>query len=220
MTWENIYLTHGRVQLSPMKVVTLLSQRLNKNQAYSVLDVGCGTGRHSLFLAKELPFSNFSCFDNAPSSISLLRESVAEYPDRERFECMVKDIDDSALDFNRDFDVVICTLLIHHGYWSDIQKRLIKLNNWLKVGGSLVLAVLADKDPRIKTGYEVEPLTRLDTAQLDGDVPHHFFSEVELLGALATYKIIFCEAVEKESVTSEGNACHWEVLAEKKIVTP
>src|SRR5690606_41788792 len=44
----------------------------------SLLDIGCGTGRHCIELAKRHKRLHFDCFDFAPNNISVLKRKQNE----------------------------------------------------------------------------------------------------------------------------------------------
>jgi len=52
-TWENFYKTRGRFYLVPHSKINRVIAKLKAYRVKKVLDLGCGSGRHSVALAKE-----------------------------------------------------------------------------------------------------------------------------------------------------------------------
>ena len=52
-TWENFYKKYGRYYLTPHPYLTTLINFLNKKRVKKVLDLGCGSGRHLIELARN-----------------------------------------------------------------------------------------------------------------------------------------------------------------------
>lgn len=50
--WESIFKKSGKVFLKPQEDMNKVIKLLKKNKAKRVLDLGCGSGRHTVMLAK------------------------------------------------------------------------------------------------------------------------------------------------------------------------
>jgi ubiquinone/menaquinone biosynthesis C-methylase UbiE/uncharacterized membrane protein YphA (DoxX/SURF4 family) len=105
--------------------------------ARRLLDVGCGPGQVTLFIAESLPGTDVTGVDIAPTMIELARGHAAKSPavDRVRFE--VADV--AHLPFpDGTFDVVASTGSIKH--WPDQRAALRELHRVLVPGGRVLLA--------------------------------------------------------------------------------
>lgn len=222
MTWDDIYLRQGIVQHAPMSVVVDLVDELRKlgpQQSWRILDAGCGTGRHAFFSASGLPEAQVYCCDSSPHAITIFREKLpTDLESRMTLEIIDLDVDGQRIPTN--FDAVISTLTIHHGDWHQFEFRFDLLVQSLSQEGLFAFACLSDEDPRAQTGEEVGPRTRINTAQDDGDVLHHF-SNVEdlkkLFGSYENLEIIKQELVSQPGTTFSGTAKYWEILAKKRL---
>jgi len=78
------------------------------------------------------------------------------------------------------------------------------------------LIVVSTEHPKCATGREIEPGTRIDTAAVDGHVPHHFFSEGDLRELFGDFEILNLEHFvgPSELEPSRGSAA-WELSARK-----
>jgi SAM-dependent methyltransferase len=164
-----------------------------------VLDLGCGVGRHVVYLA-ERGF-RMAGLDVSPSGIRLTQEAclVREF----QFEGRVSDM--SALPWSdQTFDAVLSISAIHHHQRQEIQRTLGEVRRVLKPGGLL----LADFPCTHTTDYclmrtqvcagqidEVEPNTFVDRRSGledtdDGFLPHHYCDEADLRDLLSSFEII------------------------------
>ncbi len=74
--WDELYRQQGRVFTEPHEDMPGIVQLLKSRGASTVLDLGSGTGRHTVYLAR----SGFSLFglDNSPEGINVTRQWLAD----------------------------------------------------------------------------------------------------------------------------------------------
>ena len=150
-------------------------QLLKDRGASTVLDLGSGTGRHAVCLAK----CGFSVFglDNSPEGLKATRRWLADegltaelrlQSMTERFPC------DDAF-----FDAVVSVQVIHHADVAAIRGMVGEVTRVLKKGGLLFVTV-----PKLRNqGERFEQLEPNTYVPLDGPergVPHHYFTTEEL----------------------------------------
>jgi len=113
----------------------------------SILDVGCGTGGHSLLLAKR--GYDVSGVDLSPHMLSIAKEKAAE----EGLSLKLKEGDARSFEFGEKFDAVVSMFAVM-GYQitnEDIDKAFKRVREHLKSGGLFVFdiwfgpAVLTDR---------------------------------------------------------------------------
>jgi tellurite methyltransferase len=164
-----------------------------------VLDVGCGVGRHMVYLGGR--GFRVAGVDISPSGVRLSREACAER--QIPCECQVSEM--HTLPWaDETFDAALSTSAIHHYHRSGIVQALAEVWRVLKPGG-LFLADFPSTDTldyqqtrsRVAAGLlvEVEPDTFVDERpelhDLDDDfLPHHYCDEGDLRDLLQPFEIV------------------------------
>lgn len=184
---------------------------LKRIKAKRVLDLGCGTGVHSVALAKG-GFQVFG-FDLVDSVVKIAGDWLKQ--EGLKANLSVGDIYKKLPYKDNFFDGVISTKVLHHGTIVQIKSLLKELERVMRPGGLLMVEV-----PRKKRGYErfrgkYKKIGRgiiMPTAGPEKDIPHYIFSSPkELIDLLPNYKIL--------SVGLSGNANrknHYTLLAKLK----
>jgi ubiquinone/menaquinone biosynthesis C-methylase UbiE len=210
--WDKIYKNKGEVQAEVMRLVKKASSIFKKHGVSRVLDLGCGTGRHTLFLAS----SGFDAYgvDISEAGVAITGEKLK----RAGLRATLRINDFDSLHFKGGyFDAVISTHTIHHAKIDKIRMALKEIHRVLKQDGLLVLAILSFKDPWYQMGKEIERNTRLRIGDPDeGSIPHHYFTEKELRSELKRFKILEFEHRLEWSKRRQVMSAHWEVICQKK----
>jgi cyclopropane fatty-acyl-phospholipid synthase-like methyltransferase len=73
-TWESIFAREGLVFTNPHEDVAHLADLLHQRSAQTILDLGCGSGRHLLYFAQQ----HFTMYgiDAAPTGLALTRQQL------------------------------------------------------------------------------------------------------------------------------------------------
>ena len=169
--WNRIYEERGILQKEPSETVIEAVNFFKHELVRRVLDLGCGTGRHTAYLLEE-GFQIYGC----DSSEVALELAMAALPTVDFETCNM-----TALPYEDGFfDAVICNHVIQHGTIAEIKVAISEIHRILRKGGILFLVAISTNHPKYLTGTEIEPNTRINTDSVDGDLPHHFFTEEEL----------------------------------------
>lgn len=197
--WEKRYVTDFcDVDIIPSDFVKRTVERIKDKTIKSILDLGCGAGRDSLYL------SNFgydiTAFDLSSKALSLFEDR----PQNVKFIC--GDMQNMELPKNS-FDMVFANLTLH--YFDDaITKKIIKdITNILKKGGVLTFLCKSTKDPLYGEGIKVEENV------FDYKYRRHFFDENYINELLTDYNI---EIIEEREGIYYVPCAFVEVLAVKK----
>jgi tRNA (cmo5U34)-methyltransferase len=118
----------------------------------SILDLGCGTGLSSLFLADAFPQAQLELVDVSDAMLDQARDRLGE----NRFTYTISDF--MELRPSRTFDAVISALAIHHLSHGDKKELFARIHGWIRPGGLFVNADQAagpnaDEDQRYRDDW-------------------------------------------------------------------
>jgi SAM-dependent methyltransferase len=170
-------------QLVPFVVEALPTFKRNKIKR--VLDLGCGAGRHCVYLAKN----GFDVF-GVDASLSALR-LARKWSQEENLSVTLTQATMTHIPF-RDcrFDAVISVSVIHHALKADIAKTIGEVHRILKRNGLFSANLTSLNDPRYGTGQKVEAGTFRTLEAFEEkrfEELHHYFTKQEASEQLACF---------------------------------
>jgi SAM-dependent methyltransferase len=188
--WELVFRQEGRVYLEPAEAVIRFAGILREHGCQRVLDLGCGSGRHSVLLAR-LGFRVFG-LDNAPTALRLSREWMQSEALSEAG--FVLGDAHQGLPFREGaFDALLSTQVIHHARLASVQFAAQEIRRVLRPKGLLLVTVPVGKLPDEtldSTTIEIEPRTYLPTTGKEKGLPHHVFRPAELQALFEPLRVI------------------------------
>jgi ubiquinone/menaquinone biosynthesis C-methylase UbiE len=204
--WDTLY-KEGIIQKEPSKFALKAIDFFKKEKLKRILDLGCGTGRHTICLLKN-GFKVYGC-DRSENALKIAGEKI---PGVEFKKC-----DMSSLPYmDNFFDGVLCHLVIQHGRIDDIKKAISEVYRVLRNRGILYLLVPSIRHPEYLTGEEIEPNTKINIDAIDGKVPHHYFTKDEIKELFRDFRILKLEHVEYLSEKAPNKkAAGWVLYAVK-----
>ena len=165
-----------------------LAQIANIRAGNSILDVGCGTGASSVYLAKHYKVEATG-ITNSPVQVNLANEAAA----RERVNANFLLMDAEAMKFNKCFDVIWSVESISH--YQDTAKFFASAASFLKPHGTIAL-IDWFKKPNLSSGEYKQKIVPIEKGML---VALGTMSEYEAWMRSCNLKIIKSENLNKHS---------------------
>lgn len=205
--WDSLYQERGVVQKEPSPKAADAVSFFRTAGAPRVLDLGCGTGRHTAYFARN-GFEVLGC-DSSEAALRIARGVLPEV------EFQVCDV--GSLPYrSRSIDGIFCHAVIQHGTLPAIKKTIAEMHRVLRRDGALFLTVTSTEHPEYLTGHEIEPGTKLHIDAIDGDMPHHYFTEQEMRELFGRFDIAKLEHYKAPSEKSPGRiAATWAIYANR-----
>ncbi len=178
-----------------------MAQHFKIHKVNRILDLGCGSGRHTVYLAKQ----GFEVFglDIAPSGLSATIQKLAI----EGLTGHVTLADILQLPYEDGFfDALISVRVIHHNRIAVIRKTVQEMWRVLKPQGLVWVTVPVPTGHGSKHGREIEPGTWVPSEGCEKGLPHHLFTEDELKELFQHFTILELRVFSMS---------HYSLLAEK-----
>jgi SAM-dependent methyltransferase len=218
--WDGLFQRHQFAPRYPNEIaVRWVFRTFPRARAAStrILDLGAGTGRHTLFLARE--GYDASALDISPIGIAQLqKDAAAEHlqPDAQVGEADALPFADSS------FDGVLCFGVLYYLSEPRMAAAVKEIRRVLKPGGATLITVKSPEDSRRQYASEVRPRCfRIDSEPAPGTWSGDLDQELTLLdrGRIAAMFSGFSNAdVDRSTVTSNGGtlvAEEWVIQARK-----
>jgi len=135
--WDEIFKKQGRVFLKPQKDLPTIAKLFKKEKVKRVLDLGCGSGRHLVYLARQ----GFEVWglDCATHGLKLAKDWLKQ----ENLKAFLQtgDIYQKLPYQDCFFEAVISISTLHHNKIEKIRKLIKELQRVLKPGGWLFVTL-------------------------------------------------------------------------------
>jgi SAM-dependent methyltransferase len=173
--WDEIFKKNGRVFNNPHSDIPGIVELLKERQAKTVLDLGNGTGRHTVYLAQN----GFSVFglDSSPEAIQATQKWLHELG--LNADLKLGNMTEKLPYPDTFFDALISVQVINHGDRATIRRIALEITRVLKQGGLLFIIVATLKN-QAKTWEQIEPDTFIPLDGREKGLIHHFFTAEEL----------------------------------------
>ncbi len=181
----------------------------------TALDLGCGEGRYSLYLARK--GCRVTAIDGASAGVEKLNAVAKEQ--RLDIHAQTMDVDVFESRPNR-FDVMVAATILDH-LDDGLRIRLAQtIRAGLKPGGMLYASVFTVDDPGFllrQSPLDLPPDTVSDTA----DCMTHYFDRGELLRLFSDLHVRFYyEGIEPDTSHGRPHRHGWACLLAQKPITP
>ncbi len=186
---ENVHIglveEFGQVQFEIFPKVKNAVELFKSQDVKDILDLGCGLGWNSVFLARE--GFNIWAGDICKEYIDILRDK-ANKMNLKNINC--KQFDMKAIPPYEDnsFDVVICTSTLNHGTFREIKMTIDEIHRVLKPNGILITDLLSVEDQSFGIGKMIEANTFVGGRKGEEGIPHHYTDENEIMELFKLFK--------------------------------
>jgi tellurite methyltransferase len=204
--------TNRTYWFEPDNDVVDLVGKLDKSKIMDVLDLGCGIGRHSLYLAGQ-GFS-VTALDYSSIALTVLRQQMIER--RVRIEIVKGDYLHNMFSAGS-FDFALAYNVIYHGGKDDFRVAIGLISEWLRPGGLFFFTCPTRKDAKYGNGEMIASNTFRPLNSIHpGDV-HYFADETDFTDFLHGFHTVSTNIYEhywdNNGVTQLSS--YWRVLAVK-----
>jgi ubiquinone/menaquinone biosynthesis C-methylase UbiE len=200
LTWEQYYSSLKHLPKRLEKPVPFLAEALSVFKQFkvkNVLDLGCGAGRNSIYLAKK-------GFDVVGIDVSKSALKLAnKWAEKERLPNAMFTLGTMVnIPFDDcHFDAVVSISVIHHGLRKDIMETINEVHRVLGEKGVFIANIASVKDPRYGEGKKVEENTfRILEAfeEYRFEELHHFFTREEAFEVVAFFSNATVELLKEK----------------------
>lgn len=210
MAWEKIYGEEGRVFEEVDDRVKNFINSFLRWKGCRVIDIGCGNGRHCIYLAKQ-------GYHTAGLDVSVHGLKIAKKWILEEKLIVHLVLGDMAFQPFKDasFDVLICMYTIYHAPIKKIMKSVNESYRILKDNGVGLFTLLSVEDQHYGKGKEIEKNTFLQPERVLGTETqhlqcHHYFNEEETRQVFSEFKIIRLK--EYKVLEKNTSRFYWEII--------
>jgi len=208
-TWDELYANPTILPIpeEPEPLVVRALEALPAPPSTPVLDIGCGGGRHLVWLERQ-GFPAHGA-DSAPNGLRRARAWLQ----REERPVRIALADMRTLPFASDsFGAAIAYHVLYHGRRADVQRALAEIERVLRDEALFVGTLLSNRAWKHGEGTRLEHLTYVQARGPEAGVPHHYCDEGEARALLAGFDVDSL-ALDEFSDEDGRRHSHWEFVA-------
>ena len=183
--WEAIYQREGRVFREPFPRFGEVVEMFRVHGCSTILDVGCGSGRHVVHLARQ----GFQLLglDISPTALGLAQAWMREEGHASFFA--LADTRQPIPFRDGSVEGVLSTQVIHHARPAAVRLAIGEMWRVLVPGGLAFVTVSGRKDADLEF-EEIEPGTFVPLTGPEAGLAHHIFSVEELRSEFVDYQVL------------------------------
>jgi 2-polyprenyl-3-methyl-5-hydroxy-6-metoxy-1,4-benzoquinol methylase len=154
----------------------------------TVLDLGCGRGRHALFLA-ELGFS-VTAVDLSADGIQQLKAEATRRGIAGKIEAFVCDMTSWSFSSER-FDCVLAFHSIYHTTFDQLRVLVAKVARTLKDSGEFFATFNSKKNPSFQraSNERLDEHTVIKTSGIEAGIPHTYLDHEDISELLSDFTV-------------------------------
>ena len=201
--WDQVFQTEGRVFRNPHEDILHLISHFKVRGAKRILDLGCGSGRHIVYLAKH----DFEVYgiDASPVGIGLAKRWMED--EKLTASLIIGSTYNKLSYLDGFFDAVISVQVIHHNTAENISRLIAEIWRVLQPEG-LFFATVPMYRNQAKRFRQIEENTFVPLDGREGGIPHYYFDEERIREFLSAFNILDIHVDSKS---------HYCFLGEKSV---
>ncbi|MCZ7401457.1 MAG: class I SAM-dependent methyltransferase [Candidatus Methanoperedens sp.] len=217
--WDNLHSSERFRPKYPSEhcvrfIFTQFPREFDKRKNIKILDLGCGAGRHTIFLAQE-GFGTYAT-DFSEEGLIHLRKDVAD----KKLTATLYQADMEKQPFpDNFFDGIISFGVFYYANLESYKNAVSEMYRMLKKGGKALIFTRTDDDYRFGKGRKLEKNTYIldieDTNEKG--MINHFLDRDEINEIFCQFNIINVEKTETTFSNSQKKNSDWIIIVEKQV---
>ena len=200
----------------PDELAIALAEEMRARRMRKVLDVGCGGGRHLLYMAEQ----GFEVYgtDCSAAGLTISRERL----EKEGLKATLRRCDMTELPFPDEFfDAVLSVYVLHHNILENVEKAVGEIRRALKREGLFFANLSGKGDYKEGRGEKIEPGTYICDSGIEAGMTHHFFMRQEVKTLLEGFEILSLKEWRGKYVSRSSGlpvmGVRWEIKAQAPL---
>lgn len=190
--WDDAFKEKGKVFTAPQEDIPRTVKLFKKYNVKRILDLGCGSGRHLIYLAKH----NFDVFgiDISKHGIKIARIWLKK--EGLKANLRISNIYKKLPYKNNFFDAIVSTQTLHHAKIGEIRKLIKEIERILKPNGLIFITVRKHVSKKHIPKHRlygikyIAPRTYIILGGYEKDLPHYRFNKNLLRKEFRNFKIL------------------------------
>jgi tellurite methyltransferase len=212
LAWEERWADADRRQdwLTPEKPVVDAVPLMQERGVRTALDIGCGVGRHAIYLAEQ--GFQVTAIDASPAGLDVARQAA----DDAGVEIAFHEADFASLPFaDASFDFVLAWNVIYHGDGEVVRQALDEIRRVVRPDRLFQGTMISKRHNRYGDGQEIRPNTFVVDDDDEKAHAHFYCNDRELIGLLTGFQLLRLEDRQQR----DPGTWHWEFVAERDLST-